>query len=82
MHFIPILKIAAKNRRNIVTVLKAEAVHIQAWMHPYMPKTILKYHVTVPLKEHSRISLMIFKLFADTIKKGFWTPLMVIEMGF
>ncbi len=34
-----------------MTILKAEVVHIQAYMQPYRPKkTDKKSHVTVPLK--------------------------------
>jgi hypothetical protein len=31
----PKFKIAAKNRRSFIKILKPQAVHIQAYMHPY-----------------------------------------------
>jgi hypothetical protein len=43
------LKIAVKNRRSIITILKAEAVYIQALMHAYRPKTGLKISCDSPL---------------------------------
>jgi hypothetical protein len=39
-----------KSKEHIIKLLKPEAVHNQAYMHPYMPKKDLKSYVTVPLK--------------------------------
>jgi hypothetical protein len=61
----PKLKIAAKNRRSIITTLKAEAVHIQAKMHPYRPKIGLKISFNSPFKNMS--TSQIYRRFFDSV---------------
>jgi hypothetical protein len=36
------IEIAAKNQRSITKILKPEAVHGQAQMHPYRPKNLMR----------------------------------------